>query len=43
MTVVKTVPTNYHPIGVTHDGPTNQVWVACYGGTIMVFQDGEPE
>ena len=39
---LQTVPTEYHPIGVTHDSGTNQVWVACYGGTIMVFQDVEP-
>lgn len=39
MSVLQTLPTSYHPIGITHDGPTGQVWVACYGGTIMVFQD----
>jgi hypothetical protein len=40
MRVLQTVPTNYHPIGVTYDNATRQVWVSCYGGSIMVFQDG---
>lgn len=37
--VVQTVRTDPHPIGVTVDTGTGQVWVACYGGTIEVFQD----
>ena len=39
MRVLQTVPTNYHPIGVTYDNATRQVWVSCYGGSLMVFQD----
>jgi hypothetical protein len=33
------VHTAYHPIGITYDGPSRQVWVSCYGGSIMVFAD----
>jgi hypothetical protein len=27
------------PIGVTYDSKTHRVWVACYSGSILVFQD----
>jgi YVTN family beta-propeller protein len=40
MRVLQTVPTAYHPIGVTYDAPTREVWVSCYGGAILVFRDG---
>jgi YVTN family beta-propeller protein len=40
MTVVQTVEVGHHPIGITFDEETRQVWVACYSGTIAVFQDG---
>jgi YVTN family beta-propeller protein len=33
---VKVAP---NPIGITFDPQTRQVWVACYSGQIMVFQD----
>ncbi|NJP08220.1 MAG: YncE family protein [Leptolyngbyaceae cyanobacterium RU_5_1] len=39
MQVVKTVSVNSAPIGITYDAETNQVWVACYSGSIQVFQD----
>jgi YVTN family beta-propeller protein len=39
MRVVQEVFTDEHPIGVTYDPETRQVWVACYTGSIMVFQD----
>jgi YVTN family beta-propeller protein len=42
MLVVQTVPTNPDPIGITYDAATHHVWVACYSGSIMVFQDGTP-
>jgi YVTN family beta-propeller protein len=41
MKVLQTVSANGNPIGITFDPETQQVWVACYSGTIMVFQDGE--
>jgi len=37
--VLQTVKVNSSPIGITYDPETNQVWVACYSGSIMVFQD----
>lgn len=39
MKVTGTVRTNRHPIGITYDGQTRRVWVACYSGSIMVFQE----
>jgi YVTN family beta-propeller protein len=39
MRVLQTVPTNHHPIGITYDDAVRQVWVSCYGGSLMVFQD----
>jgi YVTN family beta-propeller protein len=39
MRVLQTVPTDHHPIGITYDDATRQVWVSCYGGSLMVFQD----
>jgi YVTN family beta-propeller protein len=40
MDVVQTVDVGHHPIGITWDDATRQLWVACYSGTIHVFQDG---
>ncbi|MEG4212309.1 peptidoglycan-binding protein [Microcoleus sp. S13_B4] len=39
MKVLQKVNVNSSPIGITYDPDTNQVWVACYSGSIMVFQD----
>lgn len=39
MQVVQTVATNSAPIGITYDPKTHQIWVACYSGSIQVFQD----
>jgi YVTN family beta-propeller protein len=39
MKVLQKVKVNSSPIGITYDPETNQVWVACYSGSIMVFQD----
>jgi len=39
MKVLQQVATGWHPIGITYDAPTKAVWVACYGGSIMVFRD----
>jgi len=33
--------TDYHPIGVAYEPTTGSVWVACYGGSIMVFDDSK--
>ncbi|HET7475111.1 MAG TPA: YncE family protein [Dermatophilaceae bacterium] len=34
--------TDYHPIGITYEPTTRSVWVACYGGSILVFDDTAP-
>ena len=39
MKIVQTVKTNHHPIGITYDPQNRQIWVSCYSGSIMVFQD----
>lgn len=39
MQVTQTVEVNPAPIGITYDPKTRQVWVACYSGSILVFQD----
>jgi YVTN family beta-propeller protein len=39
MVEVQEEPTGYHPIGITYDGGTGRVWVACYGGEIEIFDD----
>jgi YVTN family beta-propeller protein len=37
--VMQTVNVNSSPIGITYDPVKREVWVACYSGSIMVFQD----
>lgn len=37
--VSDTVKTHSHPIGITYDQASREVWVACYSGSIMVFED----
>lgn len=39
MEVVQTLPTHVKPIGITLDPQRKQVWVACYPGSLMVFED----
>ena len=39
MVELQELPTRHHPIGVTYDKATRRVWVACYVGALMVFQD----
>ena len=34
------IDTDYHPIGITYEPTTHSVWVACYGGSIIVLDDG---
>jgi len=33
--------TDFHPIGIAYEPTTGSVWVACYGGSIMVFDDSK--
>jgi YVTN family beta-propeller protein len=39
MKVLQKVKVAANPIGITYDPQTRQIWVACYSGSIMVFQD----
>lgn len=39
MSVMQTVQTDANPIGITYEPTKNRVWVACYGGSIIVFDD----
>lgn len=39
MQLVQTVKTNDKPIGVTFDEKEKNVWVACYTGSVMIFED----
>lgn len=39
MSVLQTLPVGHHPIGITYDAGTGDVWVACYSGSILVFRD----
>ncbi len=39
MVELQELPTKHHPIGITYDKATRRVWVACYVGALMVFQD----
>ncbi|WP_414574768.1 peptidoglycan-binding protein [Anabaena sp. CCY 9402-a] len=39
MKVLQKVNVDAHPIGITYDPQTREVWVACYSGNIMIFQD----
>ena len=33
------LPTDHHPIGITYDPVARQVWVACYVGSLIVFNE----
>ncbi|WP_237087522.1 hypothetical protein ACN23B_14735 [Anabaena sp. FACHB-709] len=39
MKVLQKVKVEPDPIGITYDPQTREVWVACYSGNIMIFQD----
>lgn len=39
MVELQELPTKHHPIGITYDAATRRVWVACYVGALMVFDD----
>ncbi|MBP6996918.1 MAG: beta-propeller fold lactonase family protein [Phycicoccus sp.] len=41
MTATYTVPTDGNPIGITYEPTLKRVWVACYGGTILVYDDSK--
>jgi YVTN family beta-propeller protein len=37
--LLQTVPTAPSPIGITYDAERHNLWVACYGGSILIFKD----
>ena len=37
--VLQTIKVCNEPIGVTYDSPTARTWVACYGGSLQVFDN----
>jgi YVTN family beta-propeller protein len=39
MQVVQSIPTGYHPVGITYDPATRRVWVANYAGSLYVYED----
>ncbi len=39
MKTIQTINACYHPIGITYDRATRRVWVACYTGSIRVYND----
>jgi len=40
--MLQTVGTGVHPIGITYDAATGNVWVAVYSGQILVLADRRP-
>jgi YVTN family beta-propeller protein len=39
MKVLQTLKVCNEPIGITYDSSTNRTWVACYGGSLKVFEN----
>jgi DNA-binding beta-propeller fold protein YncE len=39
MRTLQTLSACFHPIGITYDRATHRVWVACYTGSIRVYND----
>jgi YVTN family beta-propeller protein len=39
MSILQTVTTGVHPVGITYDATTGDVWVAVYTGQLLVFAD----
>jgi YVTN family beta-propeller protein len=39
MKTVQTLKVCNEPIGITFDAPTQRTWVACYGGSIKIFDN----
>ena len=42
LTTIDKTATDLHPIGVTYEPTTGSVWVACYGGSIIIYDDTRP-
>lgn len=41
LTQIARAATDLHPIGIVYEPTTGSVWVACYGGSIIVFDDSK--
>ncbi|MEL6256822.1 MAG: beta-propeller fold lactonase family protein, partial [Bacteroidota bacterium] len=41
MVVLEDIKTHEKPIGITFDEETQLIWVACYTGSIMIFEDDD--
>ncbi len=41
--VVQRLDVPHHPIGITFDADSREVWVASYSGAITVFRETEPD
>jgi DNA-binding beta-propeller fold protein YncE len=39
LSIIQTIKVCKEPIGVTYDNETERTWVACYEGSIKVFQN----
>lgn len=39
MKVLQNIKVCNEPIGVTYDSSTNRTWVACYGGSLKIFEN----
>ena len=39
MKVLQTIKVCNEPIGISYDTSTNRTWVACYGGSLKVFEN----
>ena len=39
MKIMQTIKVCNEPIGITYDSPTSRTWIACYGGSIKVFDN----
>jgi len=39
MKILQTVASGVHPVGITYDAATREVWVANYAGSLRVFRD----
>ena len=39
LSLLQTIATPHHPIGITYNRTTRDVWVSCYEGHILVFAD----
>jgi YVTN family beta-propeller protein len=39
LATLQTIPVCHDPIGITYDELTRRVWVACYAGSIRVYND----